>query len=57
MQIHEQDLPPGWNPNSVDFINRLLKRNKEERLGYKGIHELKGHPWLSSINWTKLSKK
>ena len=41
----------------MDFVNKLLKRNKETRLGYNGIEELKGHPWMKSINWTKLSNK
>ncbi len=56
-KITEQDLPCGWSLSCLDFINRLIKRNKESRLGYNGIHEIKSHPWLKSINWTKLQKK
>ena len=41
----------------MDFVNKLLKRNKESRLGFNGIEELKKHDWLKSINWRKLSRK
>jgi hypothetical protein len=41
----------------MDFVNKLLKRNKESRLGYSGIEELKKHEWLRSINWRKLARK
>ena len=41
----------------MDFVNRLLKRTKEQRLGYAGISEIKNHPWLKNISWTKLNKK
>ena len=56
-KLHERDLPRGWNPACIDFINRLIKRNKESRLGYSGIGEIKNHPWLRSIDWLKLYKK
>ena len=56
-KISDKDLPPGWNPSCLDFVNRLLKRNKESRLGYNGFYEIKEHEWLKTINWTKLTKK
>jgi len=36
--IKEEDTPKGWSKESVDFINKLIIRNQEKRLGYKGIH-------------------
>ena len=41
----------------VDFINGLLKRKAEERLGFKGINELISHPWLNGIDWDIMKEK
>ncbi|CAD8169174.1 unnamed protein product [Paramecium octaurelia] len=40
-----------------DFINRLLIRKPQQRLGAQGIHELFDHPWLNNYNWGKLLNK
>lgn len=37
-----------------DFILRLLERNKYERLGTKGIEDIKWHPWMKNIKWDEL---
>lgn len=47
----------GWSYEALDFVNRLLRRNKESRLGFNGIEELKKHEWLKSVNWRKLGRK
>ena len=36
-KISERELPMGWSVQAIDFVNRLLKRNKESRLGFNGI--------------------
>ncbi|XP_068657473.1 uncharacterized protein [Aristolochia californica] len=36
-----------------DLISRLLC-NVEQRLGTKGAHEIKVHPWFKGIQWDKL---
>ena len=41
----------------MDFINRLIQRKPECRLGYKGIAEIKYHPFFKNVDWEKLSKK
>ena len=41
----------------IDFINRLLKRKAEERLGSKGIFEIIDHPWLKDIDWDIMEDK
>ena len=41
----------------MDFVNRLLKRHRESRLGFKGIDELKKHPWFGNVSWRKLTRK
>ena len=43
--------------NLVDFINKLLKRKKEKRLGHKDINEIINHQWLKDINWDNLESK
>lgn len=37
-----------------DFVNKLLNRKKELRLGSKGINEIIEHPWLQEFDWGKL---
>ena len=43
---------------SRDFINKLIKRKPEQRLGSKdGIKELKEHYWLKYYPWKELENK
>ena len=47
-----------WSKDSIDFINRLIDRKQELRLGNKyGIKELKEHFWLKYYPWTELENK
>ena len=56
--IKEENLPKGWSIDSVDFINKLLKRKIGDRLGSKeGAKELMRHPWLKYYPWEELIKK
>ncbi|KAM0951652.1 putative protein kinase AGC-NDR family [Dioscorea sansibarensis] len=41
------------SPEAKDLIGRLLC-NVEQRLGTKGAHEIKAHPWFRGIQWDKL---
>ena len=50
-QIKIKEIPKGWSPEIIDFINKLLIKNPEERLGNKGFSELKFHPWLRFYDW------
>ncbi|GMT28673.1 hypothetical protein PFISCL1PPCAC_19970, partial [Pristionchus fissidentatus] len=43
-------------PKSMDvlaktFITSLLDKKLERRLGYKGVADIKNHPFLSDVNW------
>ena len=51
IQIKKNEIPKGYTSEFVDFINKLLIKNPENRLGYKGISELKFHPWLRYYDW------
>lgn len=48
------EFPNEWSLTSVDFINRCLIKNFENRLGFNGIHEVKDHKWFEDINWDNL---
>ena len=57
VQVHPTDIPATWSPDAGKFINSLLQRKPENRLGTNGIDDLKQHPWLSDINWEKIRNK
>ena len=55
-KIDEDDTE--WSSESVDFINKCLKRKDTKRLGYKeGIKELKYHKWFNGFDWEALFNK
>ena len=57
-KIDEDDIPEDWSLESVDFINRCIKRNESRRLGYnQGVAELKSHPWFKDFDWGGLYNK
>ena len=55
-KIDEDDTD--WSSESVDFINKCLKRKDSRRLGYNyGIKELKNHQWFHGYDWDGLLNK
>ena len=57
-KIKYEEIPEGWSYESVDFINKCLKRKWSKRLGsYNGVAELKNHSWFKNFNWDKLFNK
>ncbi|CAG9336240.1 unnamed protein product [Blepharisma stoltei] len=57
VQLKRKDIPEGWSYEAADFINKLLKRKPEERLGFNGPQEVKNHQWLRDYNWKDLFSK
>jgi len=58
VKIKTEEIKNGWSPESADFINNLLIRKPEERLGTKkGAVELKKHSWLKYYPWNELQEK
>ena len=55
--LKNEDIEDGWTKESTDFINKLLIRKKENRLGYNGIKEVKEHPWIKYYPWTMIIDK
>ena len=56
-EIKIEDLNENWTKESADFINKLLIREPENRLGYNNINELKEHPWLKYYPWALIKDK
>jgi len=51
----EPDFPHQYfSPESKSLLKGLLCKNHKRRLGYKGIHEIKNHPWFDSIDFGML---
>ena len=46
-----------YSIDAGDFINQLLQRKPENRLGYKSVNELKRHSWFIDFDWNALYKK
>ena len=56
-EIKIEDINESWSKESADFINKLLIRKPEQRLGFRGINELKEHPWLKYYPWLLIKDK
>ncbi|KAJ1266297.1 hypothetical protein BS78_08G140400 [Paspalum vaginatum] len=41
------------SPEAKDLISKLLC-NVDQRIGTKGAHEIKAHPWFGGVEWEKL---
>lgn len=54
--IKQNDIPNGWSLEAADFVNKLLARKPQKRLGSSGISELKEHAWLKDMNWDQIYK-
>ena len=55
--INKLELPDGWGIEAADFINRLIKRKQNERLGHGGDSEVKNHLWFKGFSWDKLYRR
>ena len=61
-RINEENIPEDFVRSKtffdcINFINGLLERKKERRLGNNGFKEIKEHPWLIDFNWEDLTNK
>ena len=51
VQIKKGEQPKGWSNDCVDIVNNLLQRKEDQRLGAKGIEEIKQHNWFKYFDW------
>ena len=54
VMIKNHEIPNGWSKESADFINNLIQRKPNSRLGYKGIYQIKQHNWFVDFDWKEL---
>ena len=54
VKITKKEKPENWSKESIDFINKLIERKKDKRLGANGIEEIKEHKWFHNFDWTNL---
>ena len=57
VQLTRADIPQGWSPEAVDFINKMIQRKPQNRLGTNGSKEVKEHVWLREFPWQQLFDK
>jgi len=57
IQVKKSELPEEWSFDAADFINRIIQRRPENRLGYFGFSQIKSHPWLKDFPWQKILDK
>ena len=57
-RIHRKDaFEIGWSVESCDFINGMIYRKPDKRLGFNGIEEIKSHQWFNGFSWEELKGK
>ncbi|OMJ78590.1 hypothetical protein SteCoe_21570 [Stentor coeruleus] len=56
VQLHLRDNSELSN-EVVDFVNRLIQRKPENRLGFHGADELKTHKFFKDFDWEELYNK
>lgn len=49
-------FPRNIDQNSKTFLNRLLNKNNQSRLG-NGFEELKNHPYFGGHSWSEIINK
>jgi len=54
--LKKPDTPENWHLEATDFINKLIARRPENRLGLNGCAELKTHVWFKDFEWKRLAK-
>ena len=57
IELKKKNIPKNYSIIMGDFINKLLKRNPEERLGNKSIEDIINHPWLEGVDWEFIESK
>ena len=58
VKINNNQIKNGLSIEAIDFINKLLERKQEKRLGSEnGVKDLMDHPWLKYYPWDELKEK
>ena len=55
--LDKNNMVKNFSLDAADFINRLLRKNNKQRLGSRGIEEIKNHKWLEDLDWFSIEYK
>lgn len=56
-QIKKKQKPSDWSDQAIDFVNQLIQRKPQNRLGNNGPEEVMNHPFFADIDWNRLKRK
>lgn len=56
-QIKKQEIPDDWSLEAADFVNRLILRKPQQRLGSSGVDEIFNHPWIRGFPVDKIANR
>lgn len=54
LEIPKEDVPNDWSYDAMDFVNKCIQRKPSNRLGSSNPDEVKNHPWLQDVDWSKM---
>ena len=57
VQIRPEEVPRGWSAEAMDFINLLIQRKPQRRLGSGDIREVMEHRWFKDFRWKALENR
>ena len=57
VQIKKEQLNKRYSLECMDFINKMIKRKQNERLGFISIKNIFNHPWLLDVDFKKIYLK
>ena len=57
INLNEKNIGKKFSLDLADFINRLLRKKNNQRLGSRGIDEIKSHKWLEDVDWINIEYK
>ena len=57
INLNANNMKEKFSIDAADFVNRLLRKKNKQRLGSRGIEEIKNHKWFEYIDWNSIEYK
>ena len=57
INLNANNMKEKFSIDAADFVNRLLRKKNKQRLGSRGIEEIKNHKWFEDIDWNSIEYK
>ena len=57
INLNENNMKEKFSIDAADFVNRLLRKKNKQRLGSRGIEEIKNHKWFEDVDWNSIEYK